>query len=257
MPEHLPDATGKGPAHQAAPGRALIDIPGLARALVEGGRRATIERYPPAGDEDVAWLRDGPVRQVADLQQGRFALRAAGVVIAGRAVALAGTAATGKSAVAATLALRGHAVLADSVLPVEVREGPVAIGATDRIGLWPEGARRVGVDPETGTVVRPALAKREHRFDAAERASLAAMVVLTRDATSGDASVDPIRGTEGFETVAHATAMGLLVEPLGLRPQHFLWASAISGAVPLYRLRANRFRRDLPDVADLVEGLVS
>ncbi|HKP91765.1 MAG TPA: hypothetical protein VJT75_17495, partial [Thermoleophilaceae bacterium] len=76
----LDKAAGAGPIHQAAPGRALIDLPSVARVLVEDGRRATVQRAPGASDEDVGWMLAGPVRVAAELQRGAMALRASAVV---------------------------------------------------------------------------------------------------------------------------------------------------------------------------------
>lgn len=253
----LSGATGEGPVHQASPGRALLELPSIGRVMVEDGARATVERAPEARPEDIAWLLRGPVRQAGWLQRGKMALRGAGVVVGGRAVALIGVTAAGKSAVAAALALRGHPVLTDSALPLVAGGGLVAEGTGDELELWPKAVGMLGLDPAVGRVVRPALAKRAFRFPAARPAPLGAVVVLTRETNQGDPAAEPLHGFERFEVLGYHTAMLPLVGPLGLREDHFRWIASIATQVPLLRVRADRHRRDLGAVADVVERVMA
>jgi hypothetical protein len=206
------------------------------------------------GDEDRDWLVAGPLRQAAWLEAGRFALRAAAVTVCGRAIALCGPAASGKSAVAAALALRGHRMLADGALPVD--PGPVARGAADGLELWPAAVEELGLDPARGEVVRPALAKRAFRFEAAREAPLGAVVLLQRGSHEGAPVAERVRGHASARRLAHCTAMTPAVESLGLQAEHFRWVTGVAAAVPVFQLRCDRYRRDLAAVADVVEGLM-
>jgi hypothetical protein len=256
VPAELPGALATGPIHQAAPDRVLLDLPSVARALISAAGPITFEAAAGAGAADVEWLVRGPAMHVAWLLQGVMALRGSGVVVGDRAVALIGPAASGKSAVAATLALRGHRVLADSALPVEVGERPWARGVAETLELWPPAIEYLGLDASAGRIVRPALEKRSHLFPAAAGATLAAIVALDRRSLDqGDPSVERMRGQPSFQLVGRATAMAPLLDPLGLRAVHFTWATRIVAEVPVFHLRADRQRRDLEAVADLVEGV--
>lgn len=253
----LIDSSDEGPIHQAARGRVLLDLPSIGRALIEGGSRATVARAPEAREEDLAWLIGGPVRQVAWLLCGTMALRAAGVVIGDRAVALIGRPAVGKSAVAAALALRGHRVLSDAVLPVhDAGDQLVVRGTADSLELWPAAVDELGLDESGGRVVRPALAKRAYAFPAADAAPLGAVVVLERRTAQGDPCADRLPGRAGLRQLARWTAMEQLVDPLGLREDHFRWVARVAGAVPVFHLRSDRHRRDLDAVAGVVEGVL-
>jgi hypothetical protein len=257
VPESLSGAIDEGPIHQAAPGRALLAIPGVARVLVEGGKRAVVDADPSAHEADVEWLLAGPVRSVAWLQRGTLALRAAALVIGGRAVALTGGPASGKSAVAAALALRDHAVLADSALPVERTEsGPVAAASSCALELWPEAATALGLDPASGAVVRPALSKRAYPFRAGRSSPLAAVVVLERRTRQGSPAAERRRGAAAAQLVGRFTAMAPVLDGMGLRPAHLRWATWLASEVPVYHLRWDRHRSDLQGVADIVETLL-
>jgi hypothetical protein len=258
LPEHLAGAVDEGPIHQSAPGRVLLSIPGVGRVLVEGGERAVVDADAAAGEADVAWLLSGPVRQIAWLQRGTMALRASAVAIGDRGVALTGGPASGKSAVAAALALRGHAAMADSVLPVKESGGvAVATAATDALELWPDAAAALGLDPDGGRVIRPDLAKRAHSFAPAPSLPLAAVVVLERRTHQDDPVLEPRRGVAAARLVGRSTAMAPVLDGLGLRPAHLRWASWLAGTVPVFHLKSDRHRNDLAQVADAIEALVA
>jgi hypothetical protein len=251
----LEDATWKGPLHQVAPSRALFSLPGVGRALVEDGR-ITIDADPGADPVDVAWMLDRPVRELAELRAGRFALRAAAVSIGGNAVALVGYGASGKSAVAATLAQRGHPVLADHWLCVDIADIARALPASAGLDLWPDVARLLALDPEAGAVVRPALTKRTFAFPASSAAPLTTIVILTRHSeleTGGPRR----RGAGSIGGLHQHTAGSLLLEPLGLQVAHFGWMVALANGVQVEDLRTDRHRNDLDAVAGRIEALVA
>jgi hypothetical protein len=252
--DRLAEPSGSGPVHQASPGRALVEIESIARVLVEYGKRATVCASPDASAEDVEWLLSGPVRQAAWLQHGTMALRASGLVAGDGAVALLGVATAGKSAVAATLADRGHRVLADSVLPVD--RDARAFASTGEIELWPAAVDELGLDPAAGRVVRPALSKRAFAFPQAEGAPLRVAVILDRGSHQGEPAAERILGATASRTLSHYTAMAPLIAPLGLRAEHFRWVTGLAANVRVFRLRCDRRRPGLAQVADAVEGLL-
>ena len=253
----LEGSAGEGPLHQATPTHALLDIPSIARVRVEHGKRVAVQRAAGASDQDLAWLLSGPVRQIGWLQRGTMALRASGVVIGGRAVAIAGAAAEGKSAVAAALALRGHPVLADAALPVDVEPSATAHGVGDALGLWPRAVELLGLDPAAGQIVRPELVKRHFRFPAASQAPLVAVVILNRYGHRGEPATEDVQGRAALSALAQRTAMGPLLEPLGLAAERFRWATRLASQVRVVRLDLDRHGPNLPDAADAVEAIAS
>jgi hypothetical protein len=259
--DRLGAPAGTGPAHEAAPGRCLLRLPGVGRFLVEaaeaGAVRVTADGDPAAAPADVAALLAGPVRQVGWLLGGRFALRGCGVEVAGRAVVVTGAAAAGKSAVAAALARRGHGLLADGALPVDVAPAPVAERVDDGVHLWPRAAALLGLTAEAGEPVRPGLAKRRYRWPAGPAGPfpVAAVAVLGRIGDAGAVSATPAAGLDAVDALLTYTAMRPVVAPLGLAARHFRWCAALAGAVPVVHVWSDRFRDDLARVADAVEAL--
>jgi len=266
VPDHLDGATHAGPVHAAAPGRYLLRLPTVGRflvAAVEGGIQVTVQPAPSATTADVACFLAGPIRQACWLLRGAFALRGCGVVIDGRAVAITGVTAAGKSAVTAALAQRGHGLLADGALPLRLGGdldggvGPIAGSADHDVQLWPDIVTRLGLDAAAGEMIRPGLAKRRYRFGAAAATPLAAIVALHRGMDVGAPVAERSRGLAAVGPIANCTAMRPLVVPFGQAAGHFGWATRLALRVPVVHLRVDRLDRDLPAVADAVEAVAA
>ena len=256
VPEHLEGARNPGPVHECADGQVLVRLPGLARALVTPAAPPRIERAPGVSDADLDWLARGPLRHAADVLRGAFALRAAGVVIGGRAVALVAGGAGGKSFLAAALAQRGHAVLADSYLPVSVEERAIAEPQSGRLELWPRAVRVLGLDPDAGDEVRAGLPKRAIAFAAAAAAPLALVLRVRRESVDAEASLEPLRGGALMSSLIFATAMRPPIDGAGLGGAHFRWAVGVGQRTRGAVLHVPSFHEDAAALAAMVEDAV-
>ena len=254
VPETLEDAVWTGPIHQVAPGRVLLDLPGVARALIDAAGSASVDPAPGAAAADVRWFTERPVREARELLGGRFALRGAGVVIDRSAIALVGHTASGKSLTAATLAQRGHRVLGDGLLPISSSSPPLAAPSAGALDLWPAGAGLLGLDPGGGSVVRAGLAKRAFGFAAATRHPLGRIVVLERVTHADALAPAALRGLEAIACLQEATAARVLLDPLGLRGAHFAWMWQLAHAAEVIHLRIDVDRHTPQAVADTIES---
>jgi hypothetical protein len=255
VPAELADAKWSGPVHQVAPGSVLIDIPGVGRAIVRDGDVAGVEFAEGMTEGDVRWLMDRPVAQAARLLQGQFALRAAGVVIAGRAVAITGRAGGGKSSVAAALAARGHAVLGDNEVIVAAAPGGgvTAVPSTSCLDLWDDIVGAIGLAEADGAIVRPALSKRRFAFTAGVASPLAIVVLLEESISTG---VEEMHGAKAVVQILEHTVLAALIDGAGLRSQHFAWGVRVAGAARVVKLSLDRYRRDPAADAASVEALL-
>ncbi|MEI7844374.1 MAG: hypothetical protein WCK35_01085 [Chloroflexota bacterium] len=81
VPRGLEKTSASGVLWQAAPGRFLLDVPGVARYLAEDGQRLTIEPAPTASESEVARLaRTVPLAALL-YQRGLLAFHAAAVAV--------------------------------------------------------------------------------------------------------------------------------------------------------------------------------
>jgi hypothetical protein len=260
VPERLPGAVVREPLVDATPDTFLMRIPPAGRFLVRGGDPVRVRRAPGATDADVRCFLEGPVAAVAALLRGLVPLRAATVVIRGRAVAIAGASATGKSTLAAALALRGHAVLADAVTPIATDAGAatptVHPHAPDPV-LWPDMVAELGLDPAAGRIVRPALPKLAFRLGAdASPAPLGAVVFLRRDARAAPPRPEKVEGTDKVTPLANAGWHHALAGPLGMSPRRFAALAGIASASSCIVLPHSPGGASPAELAALVEEVV-
>jgi len=166
----------------------LLALPGTGRILVQNGNEITVDPDRGADDRTTSAVLTGTIQAVLGHQRGLLPLQASAVEIGGRAVALCGLPASGKSTLAAMLAAEGAAVVADGLCLVDAREGePVSVwpGCT-RLRLWADALERLGIG---STALPRALTGRDAFFlDCAgplprARSALGTVIVLYRGET--------------------------------------------------------------------------
>lgn len=126
-------------------GRFLMDDPGVARFLVEGGRLVTIETAPDAAAAAaVRALIYGTVQGMLCHQRGLFPVHASSVVVGGRAILITGPRGAGKSALAAALAGHGASLLADDVSVLVPGDRPMVLPGLACLNLDPDMIAHLG-----------------------------------------------------------------------------------------------------------------
>jgi hypothetical protein len=140
VPTVLECATTSGVLWQASAGKFLLDVPGVARYLVEAGQTISIERVPDADETAVVnFLRMAPLSALLN-QRGILTFHAAAVANDQGAILLAGDSGCGKSTLLTELLLRGWKMLADELAAVVIDgQGRVMVPPIyPEIALWPD-----------------------------------------------------------------------------------------------------------------------
>jgi hypothetical protein len=182
----------------------LLALPGTGRILIRNGDEVLVDPEPGA---DPSTILSGPLQAVLWHQRGLLPLHGSVVVVGNRAIALCGHSAAGKSTLAAVLAGRGHAVVADDVCVIDPQRALVLAGS-GRLRLWRDALERLGVEP--GALQRAARDKEKYVLDcgvgsAQERHPLAAAIVLSRYQT-GAVNIERLRGaraTGALQGIVH------------------------------------------------------
>lgn len=119
-----------------------IEIPEVARYLVEDGERLTIEPLAGADLGDVARFAASTPSAAAFLQRGLPVLHAAVAHGPGGAVMLAGDSSAGKSVLLASLLARGWRMLCDDMATLSLGDGGTirVLPVSDDVHLWPDAA---------------------------------------------------------------------------------------------------------------------
>ncbi|MBL0225866.1 MAG: hypothetical protein IPQ16_09915 [Geobacteraceae bacterium] len=144
----LETVSAAGVLWQAHQRRFLLDVPDVARYLVEDGRRVTIDAAVGA---DVATIeRNLCMAPLAALlyQQGKVAFHAAAVGNEHGAILLAGDSGAGKSTLLMELQRRGWTVLADDLTAAELNAGGVIsiLPTSSTVVLWPDVLKGFGIE---------------------------------------------------------------------------------------------------------------
>jgi hypothetical protein len=223
----------------------LLNLQGTGRILVRQGREIVIELEDGADPINTRALLTGPVQAVLWHQRGLLPLRASAAVIGGRAVALAGPAATGKSTLAAVLAQPGHQILADGICVVATEDtsgSPIVLPGVSLLGLWRDTLEQFGI---AANGFRRALSGRDKFLVdgwtcCAEPRRLATVVVLARRSTTALA-IEQLSGAAAFAALRKVIHMN--------RPAHALRRDGdiFAGLVRLLSTGVAVWRLMLPD----------
>jgi hypothetical protein len=143
VPEALIDPALDLPVLQIARDHtALVRFDGIGRFQL-CGQRVTCDFETASDAPVISAVVFGNVLATFCWQRGQLPLHGSAIAIAGRALLLLGRAATGKSMLAAALALRGHAVLSDEVA---VLAGGLCRPAGGALSLADDALALLGID---------------------------------------------------------------------------------------------------------------
>jgi hypothetical protein len=198
-PARLEAADHVAPVFQIQGGnRYLLLLPGTGRMLVRDGCDVTVEPEPGADLTAICAILAGPIQAVLWHQRGRLPLCGNAVVVDGKAIALVGPAASGKSTLAARLSMKGHLPMADGLCVIDAAaERPVAVlPGMPHLQLWRDALDHLGIATNGLTRILATkekfLVERQGNFVDAPQ-PLAAVVVLWRR-VSGEVGIERLRG---------------------------------------------------------------
>ena len=263
VPAALPDAVHRSYLVDAAPGRAVFRLP-VGRFLVTAGATTVVEPAAGASEEDITCMLRGPVGALRSSLAGHFALRASAVEVGGGALVVCGST-FGVSTLVASLALRGHRLLADGV--VVVSGNPPVVSALPeadrpRVTLWPDSAEHLGLPWDQGQPLRPGVGSRLFALGAGggpPHVTLGNLVMLGVDHNSRLPCKVTSAPTSGATRVASLVGHqwhAEVVTALGMQAEQFAWAVAAC-KVPVYRLQRSpgTMELTLPPLAQRAEEL--
>jgi hypothetical protein len=146
VPVSLAERIDTGPNWQLARDRIVLEVPGIARLLIEP-RRILVARAASDDAEAIGVQLAGSAFALALQLQGRILLRASAVAVGGRAVLFCGDPGAGKSVLAAALGAAGHALVADDRCVVTIGErGISTIADCGGVRLWSSLLVPLGLD---------------------------------------------------------------------------------------------------------------
>ncbi len=251
----LPGRTVRGGLCEVAPGKFLLRMDGVARYLVSGGSRITIDAAPGADEDSVRLFLLGPVFGALLLQRGLLPFHASAIGTPKGAVLFMGASGVGKSALVAAFHARGYRAIADEVCAIRVSAaGAEALPAVPRLLLWPDAIEQTGLWGPNVRPARPNLRKYQVPLEkgfAAAPSPVHAVYVLSM--TNMDkSSLSRVAGLNRFQRLAEFTSGARFVAGMCAENDYFKRVTALAGAVRISRLERS-FSLPLRETADLLE----
>jgi hypothetical protein len=255
VPSVLKDPSAQGVLWQALPRRFLLDVPDVARYLVEEGRRITIEPAARTNTDIVTrFVRMTPLAALL-YQRGALALHAAVVANARGALLLAGDSGAGKSALLAALLQRGWLMVSDDLAVVDIDErGQVMVRPTfPEIALWPDSLEKL--TPGSGPLPRHDSNRQllslpdQCATDARPLRAIYWLDVQNQDGITRD----NLTGSSKFQAVSKLLYNSHIADALLERVAYMRFAGAIAQSLPVIRLHRPRGKWSVAGLADLIE----
>ena len=226
--------------------------------LVRGGREIIVAPAPGVDESLLRLFLLGTTMAVLLHQRGEAAvLHASVVTVAGQAVAFVGAKGYGKLTTAASLLARGHKILSDDILAVDLRpDAPLALPGFPHMKLWPDSLSSLGHDPALLPRLRPELEKRGQRLGAGYAQAPAPLTGIFVLDHGPEPLVTALHAWDALTALMphwYAARFGPdLLRALGMS-SHFLQCAELTKRVPVCRLTRPNDLNALPEIARRVE----
>ena len=244
----------EGERHKVTSDGVFLFYEGVGTFLVRGGHEIIVD---PAQDVDEGIVRLfilGPALGVLLHQRGKFILHGSAVTTNGSAVAFLGEEESGKSTLAAALYTRGHSVVTDDVIVVQIeKDCKMVFPGFSYIKLQPEMANLLGGFLKNQSISYPQLGIKAYCVDKgfpSKPLPLSRIYVLNE---SEDKKIEVLEPQKALmELIRHSYCARLIANEGA--PLHFLQCSTLVNSIPIFRLNRPRSLSALPDVVRMVEN---
>ena len=234
----------------ARPGTVWVDVPGVGRYRVRDGHEILVQPDPAADLDSMQLFLLGSPLGALLFQRGYLVLHGNAIRVGDQCMVCIGPSGAGKSTLAAAFLRRGHAVLADDVVPVDA-DGR-ALGGYPRIKLWQDAADRLEIATPALRPVRSGLQK----FHVPVQAHLSGdalpvrWIYLLENHALPEIRVEPLAGLDRFEPLRQNTYRVNFLPGMGLAREHLLQCAALAGRVRLARVTRPRSGFALEELVD-------
>lgn len=225
--EELAAPRSKRPGCQIAAEQLLLNIPGLLRIKVQGGRSITFQRLNPRClNDDVQALLLSQALAGAFVQRGLLVLNGSAVQVGRRTLLICGPPGSGRSTLAAGLMTRGHQALADGLCLIGAKNSLLWPGLP-RLELYPDSRQHLGLDGPGAASIRPGIAR--GYIELRDRADSSPKPIAITDLihlgglpdVRGGSLASALRGMAAFRRLHAALYDNILVDALGCQAETF------------------------------------
>lgn len=253
VPIGAPEGTTQlGPFLWVGQTRFRLEVPGIARYLVEDGSRITIAPAPGIDEDSIRLFLLGSSFGALLFQRGHMVLHGNAIRIGDQVLVGIGPSGAGKSTLAAAFARRGYDVLADDVVPLD-RDGRVLPGVP-RIKLWRDATDHLGIDATGLDRIRPGMEKFSFPLPGqftTQPLPLRWVYMLSND-NAGTIRLDPISGMLRFVALKDNTYRHKFLDGMAFKSEHLRLCGRIAGQVRLAKVTRPRGQYALDALVDTI-----
>jgi hypothetical protein len=239
----------------ARPGDACLTYDGAGLYHVIGGREIVIDLAPDADERAVRLFLLGPALAILLHQRELLVLHASAVSVNGQVAAFAAEKGEGKSTFAAAMHTRGHPLVTDDLLPVDLRDPRQLLvqPGFPQLKLMPEAAAQLSAQPDELPRLHPDFEKRaQSARQNFPREPLPLSRIFILESAETD-SIDVIPPQQRFVELVRHSYLAQILGVTGEAAVHFRQVVTLAQRVPVLRLRRRRQIAALPDAARMVE----
>lgn len=229
--------------------------------VAANGREVEVITPTPSTIEDAATYLLGPVLGFVMRLRGITCLHASVVAVGGRAIAIAGPAGAGKSTAAAAFASMGHAVLADDIAALMMRNGTLHVQpAYPQLRLWPDSVAMLYGTADALPRLTPTWDKRALLLDGASAFQarplpLGAVYLLGDWCDDRHTTVIEISGADRLLVLLANTYVGYLLDR-SMRRAEFDSLVRLATTIPVRQVRRSSSSADITALcARLIEDV--
>jgi len=257
----VPETDHNGSYFELTPQEAYLYWEQVGGFVVREGKEITVDRLPGVEDSLLRLPLLGAVFSAAIHQRGYLGLHGSAVAIDGQAVVFVGASGQGKSTTAASLYARGHTLLADDLVVLDMNHEsgvPMLYPSFPQLKLFPEAAAAsLGDDPESLPRLMVGIEKRSRVAKTGfspQPVPLKCIYILRTDPAF---AIEDLLPQEQIVQLIQQS-YGALVFKLWLKgaaaAAHLRKCVALANSVPLRWLKRPRDLESLSELAQLVEG---
>jgi HPr Serine kinase C-terminal domain len=234
---------------------------GVGTFLIRDGKEIIIDAVPDAEEGRIRLFILGAAMGVLLHQRGFLVLHASAVAVNGAAIAFIGDKGWGKSTMAAALHARGHSLISDDVVALDMsnKNQILVLPAFGQLKLWPDAVASLGENPENFPQLVSLFEKRDYRLS---QGFLTKTLPLKRIYVLGTNSTVEIQSIPPQEIITHlirnsyVTRFGneLLQHNAS---SHLLQLTQLIEQVSIHRLLRPSELSLLPNIAKLLEEHVA
>ena len=253
-PQGLDAPLKKGLFFQAKKNAFWLNVPGVARFLVENGCSITIFPLTGVDEDSIRLFILGSCFGALLIQRGLFLLHGNAIKIGTSAVSFTGISGAGKSTMSGVLIKRGYSILADDVCAVNAH-GEV-IPSFPQIKLWADVAKQLMMDTASLRKIRPNIEKYAVPLaDHFHPDPLPLKLVYILDSHNvDDICFKQYHGIEKYRPLYLQTYRLNYINGLAKTREHNIQCGQLANRIALARVTRPNFGLKLDQLADYIEA---